>query len=166
MFPWQFQKHPLHDELQMLSRCALKWATLVGLDRSTPPLPPLLSLPPFRAKTKPIYALLWRWRGSNMVRCSSSPYGGCKEFLSDSAHALYIHCDESPCAEWVSFSLSDTGWLFPLNCKNAVDHKLLKCCSSIFFFTDFVSSKHYLLTSAIYSAEWIVLHFLTWGHKC
>lgn len=80
MFPWQFQKHPVPDELQMSSRCVLQQATLAGFDRSTPPLlqPPR---PPFGAQS------ILRWR-LNMVKLKISPSCGCKEFLIDSLPTL------------------------------------------------------------------------------
>lgn len=74
MFPWKFQKHPVPDELQMLSRCDLQWAPLVGLDISPPPPPP------FGAEIKSIHLILFRWFGVKRIQVMV----GFKSFLINS----------------------------------------------------------------------------------
>ncbi len=141
MFPWQFQKHPVPDELQMSARCALQWATLVSLDRSTPPLPPPPP-PPFGAKTKSVRL---RPEGGVVQKWSiKSPYTvvGAKHF------SLILFPRSLRPSRWVMmfrvFRVSQFSWVtrraFPLDCKkNAVDH-ILHMAPEAFWQNLFLSS--------------------------
>lgn len=108
--------------------------------------------------------LSWRWRGPNMVKLNLLILEWAQSISHYlSSHILYIHCNESQRSEFFRVSQFCSAWQgvhFPLNCKNAVDHKRLTTPEAFLtrFFKNCICMRanSVNISQHIYSCEWNV----------
>lgn len=97
---------------------------------------------------------------------------GAKNFSLILSHVLCIHRDESLCSEfseWVSFSLSDTGWLFHLTAEECswpqTLFKRLKWFNDSFLGFCFMKAWFINISNLLLWIKYIICS-LMWGHWC